>query len=138
MTSRYVLIALLSFGLLVAALVWVHAPIRAKNLTAKYEAFRAEHQAEHDAIDAQFNQHHAVVNGMQWHYVEAGNPNGKAILILQADSDPQQPLELFADVPERCPRLAFQILENASHFSNLDQPEAMADAINRFIHLSEE
>ena len=68
--------------LLLAAFIWIYAPIRAKNLTAQYEQFRAEHQAEHDGIDAQFNQHDTVVNGLKWHYVEAGNPNGTVILFL--------------------------------------------------------
>ena len=68
--------------LLLAAFVWIYAPLRARNLTAQYEQFRAEHQAEHDAIDAQFNQHDTVVNGLKWHYVEAGNPNGTVILFL--------------------------------------------------------
>jgi epoxide hydrolase 4 len=69
-------------GLLAAVFVWVYAPIRAKNLAAQYQQFRAEHQAEHDVIDAQFNQHDTVVNGLKWHYVEAGNPNGTVILFL--------------------------------------------------------
>ena len=68
--------------LLLAAFVWIYAPLRARNLTAQYEQFRVEHQAEHDAIDAQFNQHDTVVNGLKWHYVEAGNPNGTVILFL--------------------------------------------------------
>jgi pimeloyl-ACP methyl ester carboxylesterase len=69
-------------ALLLAAYVWIYAPIRARNLAAQYEQFRAEHQAEHDAIDAQFNQHDTVVNGLKWHYVEAGNPGGTVILFL--------------------------------------------------------
>jgi hypothetical protein len=62
--------------LLLAAFVWIYAPLRARNLTAQYEQFRAENQSEHDAIDAQFNQHDTVVNGLKWHYVEQGNPDG--------------------------------------------------------------
>jgi pimeloyl-ACP methyl ester carboxylesterase len=69
-------------ALLLAAYVWIYAPIRARNLAAQYEQFRVEHQAEHDAIDAQFNQHDTVVNGLKWHYVEAGNPGGTVILFL--------------------------------------------------------
>jgi pimeloyl-ACP methyl ester carboxylesterase len=75
-------IILAGFALLLAVFVWVYAPIRAKRLAAQYEQFRAEHQAEHDAIDAQFNQHDTVVNGIKWHYVEQGNPDGTVILFL--------------------------------------------------------
>ncbi|MBP7689963.1 MAG: alpha/beta fold hydrolase, partial [Thermoflexales bacterium] len=69
-------------ALLLAIFVLIYAPLRAKNLAAQYEQFRVEHQAEHDAIDAQFNQHDTVVNGIKWHYVEQGNPNGEVILFL--------------------------------------------------------
>ena len=79
---KWVAIILSGIALLIAAFVWVYAPIRARNLAAQSEQFRAEHQSEHDAIDAQFSQHDTVVNGLKWHYVEAGNPNGTAILFM--------------------------------------------------------
>ena len=79
---KFLAVVLGCAALLLAAFVWIYAPLRAKNLTAQYEQFRAEHQAEHDAIDAQFNQHDTVVNGLKWHYVEAGNPDGTVILFL--------------------------------------------------------
>jgi len=79
---KWILIVLASFGLLVAIFVWIYAPLRTINLAAKYAQFRAEHQAEHDAIDAQFHQKNMVVNGLQWHYVDEGNPNGPVILFL--------------------------------------------------------
>jgi pimeloyl-ACP methyl ester carboxylesterase len=79
---KWLAIILGGIALLVAAFVWVYAPLRAKNLAAQYAQFRAEHQSEHDAIDAQFNQHDTVVNGLKWHYVEAGNPNGTVILFM--------------------------------------------------------
>jgi epoxide hydrolase 4 len=69
-------------ALLVAGFVYVVAPIRAKNLTDKYAKFRADFQPTHDAIDAQFNHQDKVVNGIQWHYVDEGNPQGKVILFL--------------------------------------------------------
>lgn len=69
-------------GLLLALFVWVYSPLRARNLAAKYEQFRTEHEAEHDAIDAQFNQKDMVVNGIQWHYVDEGTPTGTVILFL--------------------------------------------------------
>jgi pimeloyl-ACP methyl ester carboxylesterase len=75
-------IIIVGIALLLALFVWVYAPIRARNLGAQYEQFRAEYQAEHDAIDAQFNQYDTVVNGLKWHYVEAGNPDGTVILFL--------------------------------------------------------
>jgi pimeloyl-ACP methyl ester carboxylesterase len=83
--KRFLKILAIVFGcaaLLLAAYIWIYAPIRARNLAAQYDQFRAEHQAEHDAIDAQFNQHDTVVNGLKWHYVEAGNPGGTVILFL--------------------------------------------------------
>jgi pimeloyl-ACP methyl ester carboxylesterase len=72
----------IGIGLCIAIFVWVYAPLRAQRLAAKYAKFRAEHQAEHDAIDARFNQKDTVVNGIQWHYVDEGNPDGTAILFL--------------------------------------------------------
>jgi epoxide hydrolase 4 len=79
---KFLAIVLGALAILLALFVWVYAPIRANNLAALYEQFRAEHQSEHDAIDAQFNQHDTVVNGLKWHYVEAGNPDGPVILFL--------------------------------------------------------
>ena len=67
---------------LAAAFVWVYAPFRTKNLSEKYAKFRADFQATHDAIDAQFNHQDRVVKGMQWHYVDEGNPDGEVILFL--------------------------------------------------------
>jgi pimeloyl-ACP methyl ester carboxylesterase len=54
----------------------------ASQAKANNEAFIVNNQASHDAVDAQFNQFDRVVNGVNWHYVEAGNPNGTAILFL--------------------------------------------------------
>lgn len=79
---RWVLMILAGIALLLALFVWVYAPFRAKSLAAEYEQFRSEHQAEHDAVDAQFNQKDTVVNGIQWHYVDEGNPDGTVILFL--------------------------------------------------------
>lgn len=69
-------------ALLLALFVWVYAPLRARNLAARYEQFRAEFQPTHDAIDAQFNHQDVVVNGIQWHYVDEGNSQGEVILFL--------------------------------------------------------
>jgi epoxide hydrolase 4 len=57
-------------------------PVRRAVLVDYYTKFRAEHQAEHDAVDAQFNQLDVNVNGLAWHYVEAGPKDGPVILFL--------------------------------------------------------
>jgi epoxide hydrolase 4 len=79
---KWLAIGLAGLGLLWAAFVWVYAPLRAKRLSVKYAQFRAETESAHAAIDAQFNQQDRVVNGLQWHYVDEGNPNGTVILFL--------------------------------------------------------
>ena len=56
------------------------------------------------------------------------------VLQLQADSDPAQPQSIFADVATECPHVQFEWVTNASHFDNFDQPQQVADAINRFVH----
>jgi pimeloyl-ACP methyl ester carboxylesterase len=58
------------------------------------------------------------------------------VLQLQADSDPAQPKAIFADAATECPKVAIGWVTNASHFSNFDQPEQVADAINRFVSAS--
>jgi pimeloyl-ACP methyl ester carboxylesterase len=55
------------------------------------------------------------------------------VLLLQADKDPAQPISLFEKVPELCKNCELKFLTNASHFSNLDQPEQVADAINEMV-----
>jgi epoxide hydrolase 4 len=57
-------------------------PVRTALLDNYYAKFRAEHLAEHDAIDAHFNQSDVTVNGMKWHYVETGPQDGPAVLFL--------------------------------------------------------
>lgn len=60
------------------------------------------------------------------------------VLQLQADSDPSQPKELFEKIPEVCKNVKLKWVINASHFSNLDQPQQVADGINALIHSTEE
>ncbi len=79
---KWVLVILGCLGVLLALFVWVYAPLRARNLAASDDKFRADTQSPHDAIDAQFNQQDRVVNGLQWHYVDEGNPDGQVILFL--------------------------------------------------------
>jgi len=79
---KWTLVVLASIGLLLAASIWIYAPIRDRNLAGKYAKFREETQSSHDAINARFNQQDRTVNGLQWHYVDEGNPNGTVILFL--------------------------------------------------------
>jgi epoxide hydrolase 4 len=60
----------------------VYAPERAKRLAEQYGRFRADHQAEHDRIDAQFNHQDRMVNGLNWHYVDEGARSGEVIVFL--------------------------------------------------------
>jgi epoxide hydrolase 4 len=55
------------------------------------------------------------------------------VLQLQADSDPAQPISIFAGIFTKCPDVQIEWIKNASHFDNFDQPEQVADAINRFL-----
>jgi epoxide hydrolase 4 len=75
-------IILAVIGLLVAAFVWIHAPLRARSLAAKYARFREQSLPAHDAIDACFNQQDRLANGIRWHYGDEGNPHGTVILFL--------------------------------------------------------
>ncbi len=79
---KWTLIVLASIGLLVVVFIWIYATLRAKRLEEKYAQFRTVQQAAHDAIDAQFHQKDVVVNGLKWHYVDEGNPDGTVILFL--------------------------------------------------------
>ena len=66
----------------VLLLVLIVGPLQSAMLARRYARFRAGHQKEHDAIDAQF-QHHAIqVGGVNWHYVEQGPADGPVVLLL--------------------------------------------------------
>jgi len=54
------------------------------------------------------------------------------VLQLQADSDPSQPKENFADAT-KFPGVKLEWITDANHFDNLDQPKQVAEGINRFI-----
>ncbi|MGO8950484.1 MAG: alpha/beta fold hydrolase [Ktedonobacterales bacterium] len=69
-------------GLLGVGFTQIYAPLRAQRLATTYEQFRAEHQAEHDRIDAQFTHQDRVVKGLTWHYVDEGARDGEVILFL--------------------------------------------------------
>jgi len=58
------------------------------------------------------------------------------VLQLQATHDPAQPRWLFRDVATRCPNVRLEWVTDAGHFDNFDQPVQVADAINRFVHVT--
>jgi epoxide hydrolase 4 len=81
-TLKIVVGIVLALAVLIAGFVWIYAPLRARHLNAKYASFRADFQAAHDAIDAKFNQQDRVVNGIKWHYVDEGAPDGQVVLFM--------------------------------------------------------
>ena len=56
------------------------------------------------------------------------------VLQLQAERDPAQPVELFEKIPQVCKNVELKWVKNAGHFSNIDQPQQVADAINEFVN----
>jgi pimeloyl-ACP methyl ester carboxylesterase len=56
------------------------------------------------------------------------------VMALQAEKDPPQPVSWFKKIPKECPNIELKWISNASHFSNLDQPEQVAKAINEFVN----
>jgi hypothetical protein len=71
-----------SVALVLIFLIILAGPVQSARLARKYARFRAEHQAEHDAIDAQFNHKDVELDGINWHYVDHGPRDGTAILLL--------------------------------------------------------
>ncbi len=55
------------------------------------------------------------------------------VLVLQADRDQAQPPRIFADAASRCRNVTVQWITGAGHYSNLDQPFQVADAINSYL-----
>jgi len=55
------------------------------------------------------------------------------VLLLQADSDPAQPLWYFDGGTDLFPDAVLQIVEGSGHFSELEQPEAVTEAIRDFL-----
>jgi pimeloyl-ACP methyl ester carboxylesterase len=62
--------------------VIIAGPVQSARLAKRYAKFRAEHQAEHDAVDAQFNHNDVQLDGINWHYVDYGAKDGPAVLFL--------------------------------------------------------
>jgi pimeloyl-ACP methyl ester carboxylesterase len=79
---KWLVVILGGLGLLWVTFVWIYAPLRAQSLSAKYAKYRKDFQSTHDAIDIQFNHQERIVNGIQWHYVDEGNPDGEVILFM--------------------------------------------------------
>ncbi len=52
---------------------------------------------------------------------------------LQADSDQAQPLARFMTIEKQCQNVRLVVIKNSGHFSNLDQPQQVADAINAIV-----
>jgi pimeloyl-ACP methyl ester carboxylesterase len=73
---------IISVAAIIFILVVLAGPVQSARLAKKYARFRAEHQAEHDAIDAQFNHKDLQLDGINWHYVDHGPRDGTAILLL--------------------------------------------------------
>ena len=57
-------------------------PVQMARLSSRHAKFRAEHQAEHDAVDSLFNQKDVQLEGINWHYVDHGPNDGQAVLFL--------------------------------------------------------
>jgi pimeloyl-ACP methyl ester carboxylesterase len=58
------------------------------------------------------------------------------VLLLQADSDPIQPLEFYVDAAVPFPNATFTVLANSGHVPILEQPHALAEAIRAFLTAS--
>jgi pimeloyl-ACP methyl ester carboxylesterase len=84
---KWPVIFMVTLGLLLTVFVWVYAPLRTKRLSKKYAKFRADFQSKHYAIDTQFNHQELVVKGIQWHYLDEGNPDGQVVLFLHGLSE---------------------------------------------------
>jgi pimeloyl-ACP methyl ester carboxylesterase len=57
-------------------------PVQTVRLAGRYAKFRAEHQAEHDAVDSLFNQRDVQLQGINWHYIDHGPEDGPVVLLL--------------------------------------------------------
>jgi epoxide hydrolase 4 len=53
-----------------------------QSIADKNAAFRDKNQAAHEAIDASYTHKYIEAGGVRWHYVEAGDPAGPAVLML--------------------------------------------------------
>jgi len=63
-------------------LKWIYSPLLLRILSNRNTAFRAKHQAEHDAIDSKYTHKYVEAGGVHWHYVEMGKTNGPMVLLL--------------------------------------------------------
>lgn len=65
-----------------AIFILLAGPVTDTRLRKRYAAFRKEHQAEHDRLDAKFQHRDVEVSGLKWHYVEQGPADGLAVILL--------------------------------------------------------
>ncbi len=76
------LIAIIIIAAAIILFLILAGPVQSARLERKHFKFRQEHQAEHNAVDVQFNHRDAQLGGINWHYVEYGPPDGPAVLFL--------------------------------------------------------
>ncbi|MDX2160006.1 MAG: alpha/beta hydrolase [bacterium] len=55
------------------------------------------------------------------------------VLLLQADSDPIQPLTFYTDAAAAFPNAVYRVIPNAGHAPMLEQPETVAGLIHSFV-----
>ena len=103
-------------------------PIREEDLTRIIEEFSREGVAE--AVPRYFRDFGEVMSEERAAlYAAMDFP----VLLLQADSDPAQPLWYFDGATDLFPNAELQWIEDSGHFSELEQPEAVTKAIRDFI-----
>jgi pimeloyl-ACP methyl ester carboxylesterase len=123
--------------------IWGYAPLRDQRLDVKNARFMADFRAK--ANENEFSRPGVAEQVPK--YFKTSNWDLEAaldrickgifsfpIVILQADGDPAQPVSIFEDVPRQCPNVELRWIKDASHFSNLDQPEEVARAISEFVN----
>jgi len=57
----------------------------------------------------------------------------KPTLVLVGNQDLVTPPELSSDLADRIPGARMQVIENAGHLSNLEQPDAFNRAVDEFL-----
>jgi pimeloyl-ACP methyl ester carboxylesterase len=73
------LFAALTIGIALSAASCATKP---QSIADKNAAFRDMNQATHDGVDANYTHKYIEAGGVRWHYVEAGDPAGPAVLML--------------------------------------------------------
>jgi len=105
-------------------------PIREEDMARIIEEFSRDGVAE--AVPRYFRDFFAALPGneaRQALFAAMDFP----VLLLQADSDPAQPLWYFDGGTDLFPNAVLQLVEDSGHFSELEQPEAVTQAIRDFL-----